>query len=888
MSVQGEIFRWVRGFPSWKQELFIRAAAAPRLAEKDIVEVADLLLGEAGEEVRPREIKQEDLAQAESADEPMAIGRITGLRNVNALDAGQTLAFEPSGVNVVYGANGAGKTGYSRVLRKAGRTLYREDVLSNVYSDGSGGPVATLVVKVGDAERREELDLEAEPPQWLSRICIADYRAGEIYLKEETEVDYVPATLASLSRLATGLMEVKAELQRRRKDVDVPDLDPRLFGEGTRAARFMAALKADDSEEDLRELAKLDADEERTRVGLRKTLAEIEAMQAPQLRAAAERDVAATERLRRELEQVGLFVGTEGVEEVQELEKALAVASEAAEMAAQEFACEPLGAIGSDPWRLLWSAAREYAAHLGQPLPADHDPAHCPLCMQELSPAGRARLHSFEEFVTGDVSNRLTERREQKETTIAVLPDVGALRERHLDAIERLGTEPGDLGLAIIGWLAAAGSRLDLIRAGDVSGLSSLGASPDLGQWIAAHEEEAARQAAIEADEGHEEVRVQLAELEGRRRLAGRLDDALAQLRALQKVARIKVAVGQTGTGTVSQKVRSLSQELIQAGLGKALARQLAALEFRDIEVVATSRIVRGKPVAGLSFKAVGGVRLTDVLSQGEQRRLALAMFLAEMEVRSDVSPVVFDDPTSSIDQEGRRRIARTLMKLGETRQVIVFTHELSLVQELQRHASPACAVHAQHIKRLGKTVGHVQSDLPWDGLPVKARRGQLGKMHAVLKTKYEENDDEIYARWAADFCNRLRAAFERAVEDSVLAGVVTRRKDDVQTKKLPAINWNEEICELVDRGMSETSPWVHDRPLADGSSPPAPDELKEGLDILGELLDATAAVRKAREAAEKKTKSVQETPLKQLDLAPVPDPGPDGTPEPHLRSVPD
>jgi ABC-type ATPase involved in cell division len=508
--------------------------------------------------------------------------------------------------------------------------------------------------------------------------------------------------------------------------------------------------------------------------------------------------------------------------------------------------------------------------------------------MQELSPAGRTRLQAFEEFVTGDVSNRLTELREKKEEAVAAFPDADAVRERNLDTIERLGTEPGDLGLAITGWLTAARARLDLIRDGDVSDLSPLDAPPDLGRWIAAHEEEAARQAAVEADEGHEEARAQLAELEGRRRLAGRLDDSLARLRALQKVARIGVAIGQTGTGTVSQKVRSLSQELIQAGLGRALANQLAALEFRDIEVVAKSRIVRGKPVAGLAFKAVGGVPLTDVLSQGEQRRLALAMFLAEMEVRSDVSPVVFDDPTSSIDQEGRRRIARTLVKLGESRQVIVFTHELSLVQELQRQASPACVVHAQHIKRLGRTVGHVQPDLPWDGLPAKARRGELERIHAVLKTKYEESDDESYAKWAADFCNRLRAAFERAVEDSVLAGVVTRRRDDVQTKKLPTINWNEEICELVDRGMSETSPWVHDRPLADGSAPPAPDELKEGLDILGELLDATTAARKAREAAEKKAKSSEKAPAKQLDLASVPDPEPDGTPEPHLRSVAD
>ncbi|MGH2937742.1 MAG: hypothetical protein ACRDPE_06435, partial [Solirubrobacterales bacterium] len=175
-------------------------------------------------------------------------------------------------------------------------------------------------------------------------------------------------------------------------------------------------------------------------------------------------------------------------------------------------------------------------------------------------------------------------------------------------------------------------------------------------------------------------------------------------------------AVSVTGTGGVSLKVKAFSKELIQGGLEQALNRQFKALEFRDIEVVPTTRSVRGQPVAGLAFKSVQGVPLTSVLSQGEQRRLALAMFLAEMEVRSDASPVVFDDPTSSIDQEGRRRIARMLLKLGESRQVIVFTHELSLVRDLQRFESSACGVVAQHIKRVGKTVGHVQPSLPLGG----------------------------------------------------------------------------------------------------------------------------------------------------------------------------
>jgi hypothetical protein len=266
---------------------------------------------------------------------------------------------------------------------------------------------------------------------------------------------------------------------------------------------------------------------------------------------------------------------------------------------------------------------------------------------------------------------------------------------------------------------------------------------------------------------------------------------------------------------------------------------------------------------------------------------LALAMFLAEMEVRSDPSPVVFDDPTSSIDQEGRRRIARTLLKLGEGRQVIIFTHELSLILELQRHATPACEVSTQHVKRLGKTVGHVQPSLPWEGLSPRERFGDLDQKLLKLREEYAKNDEENYAPQAGHFCKLLRAAFERAVEDAVLAGVVTRRSDDVRTKQLRTINWSEEICDLVDRGMSENSPWVHDQPLADGASPPSPDELKEGLDVYAELLKAVGTIKKGRDAEAEKRKKERVAVLKAVELAPS-EGGDKADVEPGLKPVPD
>ncbi len=892
MSVQEEIFEWVQEFEPWKQELFIRAAASPELSEVDAEEVASMVAGEqAADGARPREIKREDLPDDSRVGQPLVIEQITGLRNVNAIEDGQTLAFKPSGVNVVWGANGAGKTGYSRILKKAGRTLYREEVLTNVYTSDQSRPRATLVVKVGDEEHSEDLDLDADPPPLLSRICVADSRAGEMYLTKETEVDYVPTTLSSLSRLASGLNAAKGVLQRRRDAVEVPQIDLRPFGEETRVATFLSGLDANTSEVDLRALAELSEAEQQQQSTLRKRMGEIQAMQAPQLRAAAEREATEATRLSGDLRAVADFLDVDAIKRAAEREKSLREAREAADLAAKQFEAQPLEEIGSQPWRLLWNAAREYAAHLGQALPPDHDPAHCPLCMQELSENARERLQSFDSFVTDNVNARLAELERENKQAIDQLPDVGVIRDRSQGAIALLGDDEGELGVPVAKWLDVAEAGFEQLRKAEFDDFRALGAPPDLEPWINGRREEAKRQAEIESGEENEKARAELADLDSRQLLGERIEEFLARIGALKKVDHLDKAISQTGTSGVSRKIGALSQELIQGGLEEALKRQLEALEFRDIEVVPKTRIVKGQPVAGLAFKTVEGVPLTSVLSHGEQRRLALAMFLAEMEVRSDPSPVVFDDPTSSIDQEGRRRIGRTLLKLGEKRQVIVFTHELSLVLELQRHATPASEVFAQHVKRLGKTVGHVQPSLPWEGLSPKDRLGDLDQKLLKLRKEYEKQDEENYAPQAGHFCKLLRAAFERAVEDSVLAGVVTRRSDDVHTKQLRTINWSAEICDLVDRGMSENSPWVHDQPLADGASPPSPDELEEGLDVYKELLKKVGAIKKERSDEAEKRKKERVAELKAVPLThsrdeqaedaspklkPVPDPDPE------------
>jgi hypothetical protein len=81
-------------------------------------------------------------------------------------------------------------------------------------------------------------------------------------------------------------------------------------------------------------------------------------------------------------------------------------------------------------------------------------------------------------------------------------------------------------------------------------------------------------------------------------------------------------------------------------------------------------------------------------------------------------------------------------------------------------------------------------------------------------------------------------------------------------------INCTEAICDLVDRGMSENSPWVHDRPPADGGSPPSPDELDQGLRVLADLLGAVGALEKARHKDADRRKKERVAEEKSIELA--------------------
>jgi wobble nucleotide-excising tRNase len=78
-----------------------------------------------------------------------------------------------------------------------------------------------------------------------------------------------------------------------------------------------------------------------------------------------------------------------------------------------------------------------------------------------------------------------------------------------------------------------------------------------------------------------------------------------------------------------------------------------------------------------------GGHKPDIILSEGEQKAVALADFLTEVAMSPANAGIVLDDPVTSQDHYRKELIAMRLVREANARQVIVFTHDLPFLNQL-------------------------------------------------------------------------------------------------------------------------------------------------------------------------------------------------------------
>lgn len=867
MTVLQEILSWSQERPAWQRDALRRLAAHGELTELDIGALTDICKSTHGlAEPHEAEPLEKQHVPDKAAGPPVSLVSIFHHRGVNALAEEQTLNFGP-GLTLVYGDNGAGKSGYIRILKSACHARGQETILGNVVSAvAPPKPVVAIKYVVGG---------EAAPREWagapddemISRVSVFDTHAAAVYLTEKTDVKFRPFGLDLFDKLVQACKSVRSRLEADQRALGPDGLTAILpqFPPGTAATKFLATLSSLTKPEALRALAQLSHEEEARLALLEKALLDQQANDPEKLAqqltlrhgrvAALARHLTAVETaLSRETVLAVINARAEGVRK----------AEEAKRLREATFREGVLAGTGTEGWAAMWEAARRFsedAAYPGQPFPVIGEGAECVLCQQQL---GHAAVHRFQRFHAFIVSKTEAELRQLRETYARrrkALIDLQITTEAVEETLKELALDQQPAAAEVHDALATNEKR----RAAVATSLAADGVLPeDLAEVVPAATKITAMmaelegrikalRAAVNKDE-QKKVLVEAQELRARKLLAAHEVAALNEIERKKKHAAYGQCLEETKTTAITAKSTAVTKVAVSQKLKQRFQQELVNLSFRDIEVELKEQGgADGVFYHKLVLSRAPGYDLPKIVSEGEQRCLSIAAFFAELSTADDPSGIVFDDPVSSLDFRWRESVAQRLVEESKTRQVIIFTHDVVFLLALKRYAEQlGITAMDQHVRQLPKGAGVCENELPWVALAIRKKLGFLKNEWQAADKLERDGHQDAYEKEAKHLYGLLREGWERALEEVLLGGLVERFRPSIQTQQIAHIaDITSDDCKAVEVAMTKCSTWLpgHDKAPAARAPVPRSAELKADIETLESWV---GGIRKRREKSPK------------------------------------
>ena len=235
--------------------------------------------------------------------------------------------------------------------------------------------------------------------------------------------------------------------------------------------------------------------------------------------------------------------------------------------------------------------------------------------------------------------------------------------------------------------------------------------------------------------------------------LAGWAEMARSSLRADANLTEVKKAI--TWLRAAGQDIRDARMAPFAAKSAEiwSLLRQESNVDLGPVRIVGSGP--QRHVTLDVTVDDVAGAAL-GVMSQGELHALGLALFLPRATTpESPFRFVVVDDPVQSMDPAKVEGLARLLARVGQDRQVIVFTHDDRLPEAIRRLQLPATIWEV--VRREGSIVELTKNEDPV--------QRYLDDARAMALTDQLPRDAKALA--AAGFC---RSALEAACHEAIRA----------------------------------------------------------------------------------------------------------------------
>lgn len=807
-----EIQEWSKQLENWQRFALLQLLRGNNIDDsiKTIYEEfkIDKGLSQSPDDRKTYDLGSSFVPQAVKQPEPVILREICNSKGVNALVEGQVLKFGPK-LTVIYGPNASGKSGYARILKAACFTRSEDiEILGNVHSDTDIQQQASATCVFADASPVDLLEGEV-CPQLRDNFAVFDSSCIRIYTDTKKDFNVSPYGFDVFPGLVKITLRIH-DLLREEVKKRTPDVDTFKIENGSsRIAQILSNLNANT---DLEELTKLkefgDAEEKKVKEISHKIeeLLKKDPAELIQQKEDYVRDIAKiASKIGDADKDLGIAIAKQVEASIIEVGKLREIVNAAS---AAQFGNEPVQPIGTQAWRALIETAIAYndEAYPGLGFPADSAEVRCVLCQQLLSKEAKNRLSRFFAFVRSDAEKNLQTAKQKLDSLRKKVEDIDISFFGEESALRRT-LEKCDSNLAdnIRMYLDEGSKRREkLLKKIDQekwSEIPAAGKSPVSGcqNLKKKLEEEIGGLKKKDISERKKKLSNELQDLKDRKHLNTIFPKVKQAIGNMQWNRKAQLAEYSLNPRHITEKQRDIIKELVGKGFIEQFRKECESMNVPlplDVKIAGTEGATYRKLTVGLVDRLIPYP--SKVLSEGEQTAVALADFLTEIGLNEQPLGIIFDDPVNSFDHIRKEKIAKRLAEEANTRQVIIFTHDILFTHHL------AEAAISQKVDFTAATIsidpsenipGYVNRTVfPYEHYEkASAKQARKNLEEAKKLTRAPQMEKLVLGMGA------LRAAYEDFIQRHIFHDVIGRWREQIKATALSRIYLDEESLKEIE-----------------------------------------------------------------------------------------
>ncbi len=791
---------------------------------------------------------------SESSESRIYITELIHKTGVNALKENQHIKFTDD-VTILYGLNGTGKSSYFKVLNEIAGGNTRKNILSNIHIETKKSIEVELSFKTEG--QSETIDWKGKPrsiaPLNKCKVFDTSY-LNDLLEKREADSTLIQPLSLHLFKYLAGLMDgfnTKIADKAKEKRSEKPILEPTYFREEIKSlfedhtisneTKKIIECRYSFSQEDALKLS-----------NAKKELSNLKQVNIQD-------KISLINSKKNELEQIKEHIDntyTKISNLIQEATGLLELYS--ANKTANRLAKEQFDILKSIPesnsaeWKEFIKAGEIYSSKLNTSKDT------CAYCRQPLAGDSIQLVKAYGNFLRDESESKLNTTIQNIETLknklerlsiqytikenikeILTSTEVESSNQTLSQLIADTNTSFGDIKNKLLKMLKDKTANADTPKVYDTKVLSG-----KLSSIISKMKEEVDQ---LSADDKKKKESVEKLENEIKTLLEN--DSISKQKNSIKKWFEInsdeenlKNKAKKINTNSVSRLSKKVHSILITENLKNNFSTELSnLLEYNNLDVSIENANSK-KGTSSTKLILTKNNNITEILSDGEQKAVGLALFLAEVKIKKSKDPIILDDPVNSLDHKIAANFAKSLLKLEN--QIILFTHNRLFLDAFRGvQNSHICKTINTHCGKEHKHIYIYQVN-------------SEGKNSKGALMPYKQNKAETHIKTAQCYLNILpfknftevasliRKTVECCIDEKIFNEQVptkyTGNKSNINWAGLNNVGCDSNTIDNLKRIHHRASAVIHNG-IEDQENPIEREEFKEMIKTLEEILNMTA-----------------------------------------------